>query len=76
MGHPIYNGEPVIENIFLRNTVHSQIRKDQKRNENLSKRFLNLLESDFSICRISSNCTWSSIKTEKARTMKTLGNDT
>ena len=60
---------------FLRNKMHQQIQKGRKPIVNSFKTFSNLLESGFSTCRTSPHWAWSSVKTEKAKTLKILGHN-
>ena len=66
------HNESDTENIFLRSKIHQQIQKGRKSAVNFFKKIPNLLESGSSTCRISPHWTCSSVKIEKAKTLKIL----
>ena len=55
--------------------MRQQIQKGPKPIVNFFKNFPNLLESGFSTCRTSPHWTWSSVKTEKVKTLEILGHN-
>ena len=67
--------ESVTENFFFKKQNAPTDSEGSKAYCNFFLKLPNLLESGFSTCRTSSDWTWSSVKTEKAKTLKILGHD-